>query len=72
MENPTERKNELEEIAGFILEDDSEQPPMIYDDHNELVKAWTKLHRSFGVPLSADERAALDIEEPEDDKDEPS
>jgi hypothetical protein len=68
--DPAERKNELNEIAGFILEADSEQPPLIFKEQNLLVDAWAELHRSFDVPLSADECAALDIEEPSDDEDE--
>lgn len=64
--NITQRKAELDEIAGFILDDEA---PIMFKDHNELVKAWTDLHGLFGVPLSQQERDELCIDEPEDSED---
>jgi len=66
MDNLAERRNQLKEIAGFIFE--SDQPPILFKLHKELVEAWKDLHRMFNAPFSDQECEELDIEEPGDNE----
>ena len=62
MKNIAERQAELDEISGFILDGEA---PIVFKDFNEMVQAWTDLHRLFGVPLSDQECDELCIDEPD-------
>ena len=66
MDNLAERRHELKEIAGFILE--SDQSPLIFKDYNELVKAWKDLHRLFNACFSDQECEELGIEPGDDEE----
>ncbi|HMK30841.1 MAG TPA: hypothetical protein VK473_14235 [Terriglobales bacterium] len=48
-------RTRLGEIQGAIVELDTFDPPMIYSNRKDLVRAWLELHDSFDVELTQQE-----------------
>jgi len=48
-----------EDVAGMIVEQDSEEQPLIYRDFRSLVNAWFSLHSLHGVPIPEEEQDVL-------------
>ena len=55
----TREQDWIREQAGVIVELDTDDPPMFYQDHDASAKAWSELKGSFGLPLTDEEQAVL-------------
>lgn len=53
----------LVKIDSYMLELDSDAPPVIFADRCAATRAWVELHLAFDIPLTGDEEAALDPDE---------
>jgi hypothetical protein len=46
---------QVKDIAGFILEMDGDDPPLIFGEDIELAMAWEQHHVLHGVPITKEE-----------------
>jgi hypothetical protein len=46
---------QAKDIAGFILEIDGDDPPLIFKENTELAMAWEQLHVFSNVPTTREE-----------------
>ena len=50
------------------MEHGSNQPPLKFQDFDELVHCWLSLHCLYNVPVTAAERDFLDLDDIENDE----
>jgi|SRR5580704_14680012 hypothetical protein len=65
-------RDRLLNTAGMIIQtvDGEVDDPMVFRDHEPLVKMWFDLHKSHGVPLSEEELIAFEFDLEPDENDE--
>jgi hypothetical protein len=64
-----EEKTLNSEVAGFILEVGTNEPPFIFSKSEDLHRGWRRHHEMFSVPLSQDEIDMFGYEDSEEEED---
>lgn len=62
----------VRDLAGFILEIDGDDPPLIFANWSGLAVAWSEVHAQFGVAPTEEEYAegvVTELPDPNDEED---